>query len=95
MLRLKKNITISLGNTIIILLVILGLFIGYQIIRLLLGGSWKAEDIIVSLLVFNLGAVFTIGLMLATLMSDHKHLSNGFSLLVKDFREHLKSHKRE
>ena len=38
-----------------IILTLLGLFIAYRLIRVILGGSWQSESIIIALLVFNLG----------------------------------------
>lgn len=75
---------------IITLLFLFGLFLIYQIIKKALGGSWGTEDIIISLLIFNLGAIFTIGLSIARLSSDHKHLSIQFRSLANDFKEHVK-----
>ena len=37
-----------------ILLIIFGLFIAYQLIRVIFGGSWQTEAIIIALLMFNL-----------------------------------------
>ncbi len=73
----------------IITLLILGIFLAYQIIRKIFGGSWSSEDIILTLLIFNLGCVFTIILNLAKLNSDHQHLERQFYLLAKDFKEHI------
>ena len=75
----------------IIILLILGIFLAYQIIRKIFGGSWSNEDIILTLLVFNLGCVFTIILNLAKLNSDHQHLERQFFHLAKDFKEHISS----
>jgi len=38
-----------------ILLILFGLFIAYQLLRAILGGSWQTEGLIIALLVFNLG----------------------------------------
>jgi len=38
-----------------ILLILLGLFIAYQLIKAIFGGSWQTESIIIALLIFNLG----------------------------------------
>ena len=38
-----------------ILLILLGLFIAYQLVKAIFGGSWQTESIIIALLVFNLG----------------------------------------
>ena len=37
------------------LLILFGLFIAYQLLRAILGGSWQTEGLIIALLVFNLG----------------------------------------
>jgi hypothetical protein len=38
-----------------IIWILFGLFIAYQLIRAILGGSWETEGLIIALLVFNLG----------------------------------------
>jgi len=38
-----------------IILTLLGLFIAYQLLKVILGGSWQSESIIIAFLVFNLG----------------------------------------
>jgi uncharacterized integral membrane protein len=73
----------------IILLIIFGLFIAYQIILKIFGGSWATEDIIVALLVFVIGFVFTIALNLVKLNLKHDHLEKQFFHLAKDFKEQL------
>ncbi len=62
----------------IILLIIFGLFIAYQIILKIFGGSWATEDIIVALLIFVIGFVFTIALNLVKLNLKHDHLEKQF-----------------
>ena len=42
-------------------LVILGLFIIYQLIRAILGGSWQTEALIIALVILNLGATWKLG----------------------------------
>ncbi len=69
-----------------------GLFIAYQILKIVLGVSWSTENIIVSLLVLNLSFTVMIGLALYGLRSDHKHLSSQFKALANDFKEHLRKH---
>ena len=75
-------------------LILFGIFIIYQIIKVILGGSWTTEDIIISLLVFNLGSIFTIGWMVAELKSSHRHLGSQFKSLAEDFKNHIHSHKK-
>jgi len=73
----------------IILLIIFGLFIAYQIILKIFGGSWATEDIIVALLVFVIGFVFTIALNLVKLNLKHDRLERQFYFLAKDFKKHV------
>ena len=41
-----------------ILLILFGLFIAYQLLKKIIGGSWQTESLIIALLVFNLGIVW-------------------------------------
>ncbi|MBU0980254.1 MAG: hypothetical protein KJ709_05580 [Nanoarchaeota archaeon] len=69
-------------------ILLLGLYVTYQIIKILLGGSWAVEDVILALLIFNLGLS---GMILRTStgnMHDIKHLDRGFKALAKDFKDH-------
>jgi len=59
-----------------IILVLFGLFLIFQLIRKMFGGSWSVEDIIIGLLLFNTGAILTIGMIVAELKSDYKHIDN-------------------
>ncbi|MFA4952864.1 MAG: hypothetical protein WC584_01430 [Candidatus Pacearchaeota archaeon] len=38
-----------------VLLILFGLFIAYQLLRKIIGGSWQTETLIIALLVFSLG----------------------------------------
>jgi len=87
---MKKDIEKLIEDVAIVLLLVFGLFIIYQIIKKAMGGSWSTEDIIISLLIFNLGCIFTIGLTLAKLNSDHSHLADQFKSLAEDFKKHIK-----
>jgi len=55
-----------------ILLIILGLFIAYQILRKILGGSWENEALIIALLIFNLGLVWRLSMRFEGHISWHK-----------------------
>ena len=59
-----------------IILVLFGLFLIFQLIRKMFGGPWSVEDIIIGLLLFNTGAILTIGMIVAELKSDYKHIDN-------------------
>ncbi len=70
-----------------IFLTLFGLVIVYQILRKLLGGSWSAEDLILSGLVFNTSILITLAFLYVELRSDHKHLKNSFRSLATDFKQ--------
>lgn len=70
--------------------VLFALYILFQIVRKMFGGSWDTENIIIGLLVFNLGCVFTIGILVAQLKSDHNNLKWQFKNLANDFKMHIK-----
>ncbi len=71
------------------LLGLLGLFLSIQIIRKILGGSWTTEDVILGLIILNLGSIFTLGVMVAQLKSDHEHLKGQFGSLANDFKSFM------
>jgi hypothetical protein len=75
-----------------VLLTIFAIYLLIQILRQILGGSWTSEDIVLGILIFNTGSIFTVGLMLAQLRSDHEHLGNQFKSLADDFKAHTKAH---
>ena len=86
---MKRRLIDSAQLILIILLIIFGLFIVYQIILKIFGGSWETEDIIVALLVFVIGFMFTIALNLVKLDLRHNQLQKQFYFLAKDFKEHV------
>ncbi|MBT5021802.1 hypothetical protein HOK51_02415 [Candidatus Woesearchaeota archaeon] len=77
-------------NFFIVFLILFGLLIVYQIIKKMLGGSWSVEELVISLLVLNLGSTFTVGIMIAQNNSDLKYLKQQFSSLARDFKIHLR-----
>lgn len=83
--KLIDNIQLIL----IIILIIFALFVAYQLINKILRGSWDTEDIIIALLMLNIGLTFTIAISHAKLNSDHQHLQRQFHYLAKDFKEHI------
>lgn len=54
------------------ILVLLGLFIAYQIIIAIFGGSWNTESIIIAILVFNLGLTWRLSMKFEGHMIWHK-----------------------
>ena len=85
---MKKLIDI-IQPILIILLILFGLFIIYQIIQKILGGSWETEDIIIALLIFNITLTFSLTLSQVKLSSDYNHFRNQFRSLAKDFKSNL------
>jgi len=79
----------KLEKVIEILLVLFGLYLLIQILQKILGGSWSTEDIIIALLIFNLGATFTITIALTQLKSDYSHLKEQFKSLATDFKKYV------
>ena len=73
----------------IIMLILFGIFAAYQIVNKILGGSWETEDIILALLIFNIGFSFTIALNQMKSSSDNSYLRHQFGCLAKDFKAHL------
>jgi len=59
-----------------IILILLGLFIAYQILRAILGGSWQTESIMIALVIFNLGLTWKLNMMLESHISWHKAKNN-------------------
>ena len=59
-----------------VLLILFGLFIAYQLIRAILGGSWETEGLIIALLLFNLGLTWKITFNILKLdMKFERHIS--------------------
>ena len=66
-------------NWLDIVLILLGLFIAYQLLKAIFGGSWQTESLIISLLIFNLGLTW--------------RLSMNFLKLNMKFDGHISWHK--
>ena len=43
-------------------LILLGVFIAYQLLRAIFGGSWQTEGLIIALLIFNLGITWKLNM---------------------------------
>ena len=85
-----KNKFIDIIQTILIIfLIVFGLFLAYQIILKILGGSWQTESLIISLLMLNIGITFTLAINHAKINARIAHLTYQFRSLAKDFKEHL------
>ncbi len=72
-------------------LIILGIFLSIQLVKVIVGGSWNAEDIIIGLLIFSLGLNITV-----LRRADHNshrldNLTKSFKSLARDFKKHVRS----
>jgi len=86
----KLKINEKMEKVIEIFVILFGLYILIQILRAIFSGSWTTEDLIIGLLIFNLGSIFTIGVSVAQLKSDHNHLKGQFKSLATDFKSKVK-----
>jgi len=86
----KLKINEKIEKAIEIFVILFGLYILIQILRAIFSGSWTTEDLIIGLLIFNLGSIFTIGVSVAQLKSDHNHLKGQFKSLATDFKSKVK-----
>ncbi|HLD43550.1 MAG TPA: hypothetical protein VJB08_06230 [Candidatus Nanoarchaeia archaeon] len=85
---MHKNKRDRLELSLYIVLALLGIYIAYQILRALAGGSWAIEDIILSLVIFNIGLT---GALLRTSTGnkhDIRNMQRSFNSLARDFKEH-------
>jgi membrane protein required for beta-lactamase induction len=91
---MKRNSNkISLIETILItILSFFGIFIFYQLIRLLLHGSWSSENILIALFVFNMG--LTVSILRKTDANSHdiKAMKKTLSAIGNDFKSHIKEY---
>ena len=87
----KKNWCLKMNIKIIriiqLALIIFGAYILFQILKKILGGSWSTEDIVVALVLFNTGIIFSIIIMLVQLRSDQRYLRRDLEILIRDFRK--------
>lgn len=58
-----------------ILLILFGLFLAYQLLRAILGGSWQTESLIIGLLLFNLGLTWKLNMKFEGHINWHKFKS--------------------
>lgn len=86
-----KKLLDTIEIVMIIFLIIFGLFLAYQIILKILGGSWSTENIIIALLMLNIGLTFANTIRITKLGLNHAYLSGSFRHLANDFKLHLQN----
>lgn len=92
-----KKLFIDLVRVIYIILLI-GVI--YQVLRVIFGGSWENENILIAGMGIILAGMFAIvgflinqGKCLGVLEERTKNIGNSLSNLGKDFKQHLSTHK--
>jgi uncharacterized integral membrane protein len=91
-----KQLDDILNTIILILLIVFSIFIIYQLIVKILGGSWETQDIVIALLILMMGLLFNVTIKLAKLETNFSnfkksfhHLANDFKILSNNFKEHI------
>tara|TARA_Y100000034_G_C6627013_1_gene273554 strand:+ start:156 stop:449 length:294 start_codon:yes stop_codon:yes gene_type:complete len=92
-----KETTLNILKVLYILLV---LFIAYQVLLAIIGGTWPTENIIVAGIGIIIAGIFSI---FGLLMNQSKHIGilgertknigNSLNTLGNDFKKHLVNHK--
>jgi len=84
-----------------IIYVIILIYVAYQIVRAIFGGTWATENILIAGMGVILAGMFTIvsflinqGKCLGTLKERTKNIGDSLSNLGRDFKEHVSKHKR-
>lgn len=84
-----------------IIYIIILLYVAYQVLRAIFGGTWESENIIIAGMGVILAGMFVIvsflisqGKCLGILEERTKHIGDALSSLGKDFKEHLSKHER-
>jgi len=63
-------------NWLDIILILFGIFIAFQLIKAILGGSWQTESLIIALLIFNIGLTWKLSMNLLKLdMKFNGHIN--------------------
>jgi len=92
-----KKIIINLFRIIYVIILI---YVAYQVLRAIFGGTWETENILIAGMGVILAGMFVIVSFLisqvkclGTLEERTKNIGDSLSNLGKDFKEHLSKHK--
>ncbi|MAG02837.1 hypothetical protein CMI42_05865 [Candidatus Pacearchaeota archaeon] len=88
-MKVRKLLDV-LHLTFLLLTIIFGLFILYQVILKILGGSWTTEAVIISLLTILISVVFTIAVHQVRFGADYNYFKRNMNHFSKDFKEFRK-----
>jgi len=91
----------TIANLFKVIYIIILVYVAYQVLRAILGGTWESENIIIAGMGVILAGMFVIvsflvsqGKCLGTLEERTKNIGESLSNLGKDFKEHLSKHRR-
>ncbi len=80
--------------------ILIMLYVAYQVLRTILGGTWETEDIIIAGMGIILAGMFVIvgflinqGKILGMLEERTKNIGESLSNLGRDFKGHLSKHR--
>ena len=65
----KRNF---IENVIVALIILFAVFVIFKLIEKIFGGSWETEDLIIALLILNMGWSFVTSYTLWTHLGEHK-----------------------
>ena len=74
--------------------ILFGIFMVFQVLRYVFGGSWAVEGLILGMLFFCVTGIFVISSVLIELKSDFKHHKSQFMSLARDFKRTEKNVER-
>ena len=84
---ISKNNSIDITQLVQYILILYIAYLIYQIIKKEVGGSWGFEELVIGLLIANLGYSFFINSKLQKHLGKHSISDKQFGSLCKDFKE--------
>lgn len=96
---MAKTLEKTLSVTFRILLILIMIYVGFQVLKVIIGGTWATENIIIAGMGMILAGMFVIvgflinpGKILGALEERTKIIGESLSNLGKDFKGHLAEH---
>ena len=85
-----KRFTMKIENIIQITITLFGLFIIYQIVKRMLGGSWEIETVLLALVIFAMTITFSTTFRFNKHLGEFKEFKRSMLEMTKDFKEFRK-----
>ncbi len=70
--KIKRSTLELIGKLIAVLIIVFSIFLLIQLIRMITGGTWTTDDLIIGLLIANMGWSFLISYTLWMHLGEHK-----------------------